>query len=183
MSFIDIVAVSTRMLRSSQLIEPVFRENTHGLLFQWMGWHVYPRTVVSVNGVTCIPTDCYFSEWGDMYTHGLLFQWMGWHVYPRTVISVNVVTCIPTDCCFSEWGDMYTHGLLFRWMGWHVYPRTVVSVRYLKIQLSVLVLYKVDIIIISSNITCSRHDIPEISPFCTHYTVYTIYRYKCLVER
>jgi phage tail protein X len=143
MSFIDIVAVSTRMLRSSQLIEPVFRENTHGLLFQWMGWHVYPRTV----------------------------------------ISVNVVTCIPTDCCFSEWGDMYTHGLLFRWMGWHVYPRTVVSVRYLKIQLSVLVLYKVDIIIISSNITCSRHDIPEISPFCTHYTVYTIYRYKCLVER
>ena len=30
-----------------------------------------------------------------------------------------------------------------------------------KIQLSMLILYKVNIIIISSNVTCSRHDLAE----------------------
>jgi len=40
---------------------------------------------------------------------------------------------------------MSIHGLLFQW------------VSTVKIQLSVLVLYKAEIIIISSNVTCSRH--------------------------
>jgi hypothetical protein len=46
----------------------------------------------------------------------------------------------------SEWGDMSIHSLLLQWSS------------TIKIQLSLLVLYKVDIIIISLNITCSRHD-------------------------
>ena len=42
---------------------------------------------------------------------------------------------------------------------WHVYPLTVISESStIKILLSVLVQYKADIIIISSNTTCSRHD-------------------------
>jgi hypothetical protein len=48
----------------------------------------------------------------------------------------------------SEWRDMSSRGLLFQ--------RAIT----MKIQLSVLV-YKVDIIIISSNITCSCHAIAE----------------------
>ncbi len=47
----------------------------------------------------------------------------------------------------SEWSDMSTGELLFQ------------STSTIQIQLSVLVLYKVDIIIISTNVTCSSHDI------------------------
>ena len=49
----------------------------------------------------------------------------------------------------SEWIDMFHGGLLFQWGN----P--------IKIELNVLVWYKSDIIIISSNVTCFRHDIPE----------------------
>jgi len=45
-------------------------------------------------------------------------------------------------------------------VGRHVYPRNVVSVSWhYNIQLSVL--YKADLIIISLNLTCSRHDTAE----------------------
>ena len=46
----------------------------------------------------------------------------------------------------SEWGNMSIRGLLFQWAS------------TIKIQLGVLVKYKADIIIIYSNVTCSRHD-------------------------
>ena len=47
----------------------------------------------------------------------------------------------------SEWSNLSTHGLLFRW------------VSIIKIQLGLLVRYQMDII--SSNVTCSWHDIAE----------------------
>jgi len=46
-----------------------------------------------------------------------------------------------------EWSDMSTRELLFLWAS------------FIKIQFSVLVLYKADIIIISLNVIHSRHDI------------------------
>jgi hypothetical protein len=50
----------------------------------------------------------------------------------------------------SEWSDMSTHGLLFQW------DSTI------KIQLSVLIQYKADVItIISLNESCSRHDVQK----------------------
>ena len=49
----------------------------------------------------------------------------------------------------SEWSDMSTHGQLFQW------------VSTIKIQLRELAYYTADIIIISLNKTCSRHDIAE----------------------
>ena len=57
----------------------------------------------------------------------------------------------------SEWRHMSSRGLLFQWA------------ITMNIQLSVLV-YKVDIIIISSNITCSCHAMPE--PF-GHLVIHT----------
>ena len=63
------------------------------------------------------------------------------------------VTCLHMDCCFSEQDnvsdccDMSTHGLLFQCT--------------IKIQLNVLAYFKVEIIIISSNVACSRHDTAE----------------------
>jgi hypothetical protein len=51
----------------------------------------------------------------------------------------------------SEWSDMSTRGMLFQWAS------------SIKIQLSVLVYCKADIIIISKNVTCSRRDIAEIA--------------------
>ena len=47
----------------------------------------------------------------------------------------------------SGWRDMFTSRLLFQWA------------TTIKIQLSVLVWFKVDIIIISLNLTCFHHDI------------------------
>ena len=49
----------------------------------------------------------------------------------------------------SEWSIMSTHGLLFE------------CTRTMKIPQSVLFLYKVEIIIILVNLTCSRHDLAE----------------------
>jgi hypothetical protein len=49
----------------------------------------------------------------------------------------------------SKWFYMSTHRLLFQWAS------------TIKIQLNVLIYYKVDIIIISLNETCSRYDIAE----------------------
>ena len=49
----------------------------------------------------------------------------------------------------SEFGDMSLCGLLFQWAS------------TIKIQLSVLVEYKIDLIIIHWKWTCSRHDIAE----------------------
>jgi hypothetical protein len=50
----------------------------------------------------------------------------------------------------SEWSDMSTRGVLFQ------------CASTIQIQLSVLVLYKLDIIIISSNVTYFRHDMAGI---------------------
>jgi hypothetical protein len=122
-----------------------------------VGQHVYPWTV----GRNIYP---WTVEWGDMFIHGLLSGatylsvdcWVGRHVYPRTV----------------EWGDMSIRGLLSGatclstdcWVGWHVYPWTVewgdMSTRELlfgwastiQFQLSVFVLQKADLIIISLQI-------------------------------
>ena len=49
----------------------------------------------------------------------------------------------------SAWNDMPTREMLFQWEG------------SIKIQLSVLVWYKADIIIVSLNVACSRPDIPD----------------------
>ena len=49
----------------------------------------------------------------------------------------------------QEWSDMFTNRLLFQWAS------------TIKIQESVLIWYKANIIIISSNVTCSCHDIPN----------------------
>jgi len=49
----------------------------------------------------------------------------------------------------SQWSDMSTHGLLFQWAS------------TIKIKLSVLVWYKVDLIIISLNVIFSPHNIAE----------------------
>jgi hypothetical protein len=49
----------------------------------------------------------------------------------------------------SKWSDKTTCGLLFQ------------QAKPIKNQISVLVYYKSDIVIISSNVTCSRHDIAE----------------------
>jgi hypothetical protein len=50
----------------------------------------------------------------------------------------------------SAWSDMSTSGLLFQWAN------------TIKIQLRMLILYKAGII--SSNVTCSRHDMAEKFP-------------------
>ena len=65
------------------------------------------------------------SEWSDMSTRGLLFQW-------ATTITRNQDNV-------SEWSDMSTRGQLFQWA------------TTIEIQLTVLVYYRADIIIISSD--------------------------------
>jgi hypothetical protein len=63
----------------------------------------------------------------------------------------------------------------------NVYPQTVSEVAINKTQLSVLIEDKADIIIISSNLTCSRNDITEtflighsLIHTCTYHTDHTI---------
>jgi hypothetical protein len=72
-------------------------------------------------------------------------------------ISKNKDWYARNDNNVSEWRHMSSRGLLFQWA------------ITMNIQLSVLV-YKVDIIIISSNITCSCHAMPE--PF-GHLVIHT----------
>ena len=116
------------------------------------------------------------TTFGEFTFHNQPHRWCnGWHAllnYGRTWVQALIKLDYKVDiCCFSakhtalrrksknglarnqenvsEWGNMSICGLLLQWAS------------TIKLQLSVLVLYKADLCIISLKITCSCHDIAE----------------------
>jgi hypothetical protein len=75
-------------------------------------------------------------QWGDMSICGLLFQWGD--------MSISGL--------LFQWGDMSISGLLFQWGDMSFCGLLFQLARTIKIQLSMLVWYKVDLIIISLKI-------------------------------
>ena len=98
----------------------------------WVEWHVYlsgetrlsewSDTSIRVEWHVCLSGETRLSEWSDTSI------WVEWHVYLSGVTRL------------SEWSDTSIRRLLFQWTS------------TIKIKLSVLVLYKSDLIIISLTI-------------------------------